>query len=76
MRAGSSNLSSCVSTTIAVWWSGTIRAIASCGHSAISSSADGTRSGVRKVARASATMAVHPRSFAPRASASAVSTAP
>ena len=37
---------------------------------------EGIRSGVRNVARASATIAVHPRSFAPRASASAVSTAP
>ena len=44
--------------------------------SAISRSADGIRSGVRNVARASATIAVQPSSFAPRQSASAVSTAP
>ena len=36
----------------------------------------GIRSGVRNVARASATIAVQPSSFAPRHSASAVSTAP
>ena len=63
-------------TTIAVWWSGATSAIASCGHFGISRSAEGIRSGVRNVARASATIAVQPSSFAPRQSDSAVSTAP
>ena len=56
MSAGSSNLSSCVRTTTAVWWSGSTCANASCGHSTISSSADGMRSRVANFARASATM--------------------
>jgi hypothetical protein len=65
-----------VSTTIAVWWSGAISASASAGHSVISRSADGMRSGVRNGSRASATIAVQPSSLAPAQSASAVSTAP
>ena len=76
MSAGSSNLSSWVSTTIAVWWSGRTCASASCGHSTMSSSADGIRSRVANFARASATIACQPSSFAPRHIASAVSTAP
>ena len=45
MSAGSSNLSSCVRTTIAVWWSGATSAIASSGHFGMSWSAEGIRSG-------------------------------
>ena len=74
--AGSSNLSSWVRTTIAVWWSGATSASASSGHLTISSSADGMRSRVANFARASATIAVQPSSFAALQSASAVSTAP
>ena len=42
----------------------------------MSSSAEGIRSRVANFARASATIVLQPRSFAPRQSASAVSTAP
>ena len=65
-----------VRTTTAVWWSGWTWASVSSGQATISSSAEGMRSRVANFARASATMVVHPRSFAAAQSASAVSTAP
>jgi hypothetical protein len=71
-----SNLSSCVRTTIAVPASGSTRAMVSSGHATTISPALGSRSGVAKRARASATIVDQPRSPAARQSASAVSTAP
>ena len=62
--AGRSNLSSWVSTTTAVPMSGWTCANASSGQATMSSSALGIRSRVAKRARASATIVVHPSSFA------------